>query len=339
MPAQIVDGELVLYGFVGDSLYSDGFTSGEVLNCLAELGREADITVRVNSPGGYLDDGIAIYNALASRKGKTTCVIDGVAASSASIIAMAGDERVMRTGALLMIHDPSTFGFGTIEDFQKVIGQLEANIGSMVSIYSDRSGESAEETRATMQAETWLDAEAAVSRGFATRSDAAKSSAVAAFDYRTYAHAPQALKALAADRGWSLKAAVSKAQASASATTGHHPENPMTEKTKAEPASADATKIVSETKARIQAIVSCEEAKGREALANHIAFSTELPADDAKAMLAAAPKAENATNGADSYEQERQQPLANLAQPGAAKPTPQALDHKAIYAKRRQGGR
>lgn len=339
MSAEIIGGELVLYGFVGDSLWEDGFTAGEVLECLAELGRDADITVRVNSPGGYLDDGVAIYNALASRKGKTTCVIDGVAASSASIIVMAGDERVMRLGALMMIHDPSTICAGTVEDFQKAINQLEAGALSSVSIYSEKTGESAEVTRATMKAETWLDAETAVQRGFATSSDAAAASPVAAFDYRIYAHAPDPLKAMAAQKGWSLKAASKKARASAPAATGQKEET-MTEKPKADTTAADAAKIIADTKARIEAITTCEEATGREAMAKHLAYKTEMTAEEAKAMLAVVPKVEakaaDTNDDASAYEQERRQPVTNLAQPGgkpkaASQKTP---DVNAIYARR-----
>ncbi|SCM73391.1 ATP-dependent Clp protease proteolytic subunit [uncultured Pleomorphomonas sp.] len=334
MPAQILDGELVLYGFVGESLWTDGFTAGEVLTCLAELGHDGDITARINSPGGYLDDGVAIFNALKARKGKTTVVVDGVAASSASIIVMGGDERVMRTGALLMIHDPSTLGYGTVEDLQKVINQLEAGIGSMVSIYSERTGESAEETRAIMKAETWLDAEDAVKRGFATSSEATAAEPVAAFDYRVYAHAPEPLKALAAKNGWSLKAIGSKARASAPAEPGHPTEKNMTEKPKADPTSADAAKIAADTKARIKAITTCEEAKGREGLAEHIAFATEMSAEDAKAMLAASPKAEAKADDPDPaavYEQERRQPTA-LAKPDASKKRPGAVDRSPLKA-------
>ncbi len=333
MPAQIIDGELVLYGFVGDSLWTEGFTAGEVLTCLAELGRETDITVRVNSPGGYLDDGVAIYNAFAARKGKTTCVVDGVAASSASIIVMGGDERVMRTGSLLMIHDPSTIGYGTVEDFQKVINQLEAGIGSCVSIYAERTGETPEVTRATMKAETWLDAEEAIKRGFATSSDAAPAEPVTAFDYRVYAHAPEPLKAMAAKNGWSLKAIGSKARASASAEPGQTREPSMTEKTKADANSADAAKIEADTKARIKAITTCDEAKGREALAEHIAFNTEMSAEEAKTMLAASPKVEakaaDENDDARTYEQERRQ--TNLAKPGEQRKSG-AIDRSALKA-------
>ena len=91
----LVDGELVLYGFVGDSFWGDGFTASEVIDALAELGRDADVTVRLNSGGGYTDDGIAIFNTLTAHRGKVEIVVDAMAASAASVIAMAGDTVTM----------------------------------------------------------------------------------------------------------------------------------------------------------------------------------------------------------------------------------------------------
>lgn len=70
--AVLVNGELVLYGFVGDNYWDMGFTAREVIEALAEVGREADITVRLNSGGGYTDDGVSIFNALKTHKGKVT---------------------------------------------------------------------------------------------------------------------------------------------------------------------------------------------------------------------------------------------------------------------------
>ena len=132
----MVNGELVLYGFVGDNFWDMGFTAKEVLDALAEHGRTEDITVRINSGGGYVDDGIAIFNALKAHAGKVTVVVDSLAASSASIIAMAGDERIMRTGALMMIHDPQGGVWGTAADMEKFAKVVEKQAESLASIYA-----------------------------------------------------------------------------------------------------------------------------------------------------------------------------------------------------------
>src|SRR4051794_2069625 len=98
----VIDGAIALYGTTGD-IFGDGtgFTDSDVLAALASIGRR-DITVRINSGGGDAFQGIAIYNALQGHPGKVSVVVDGIAASAASVIAMAGDTITLRQGALLM---------------------------------------------------------------------------------------------------------------------------------------------------------------------------------------------------------------------------------------------
>ncbi len=114
MPSRlIVNGELVLFGTVGMVSFfdeDDGFTAIEVQRALAEM--NGDIVVKINSGGGVAFDGLAIHNALKDFAGKVTVFVQGIAASAASIIAMAGDEVVMQAGALLMIHDGSGLTLG-----------------------------------------------------------------------------------------------------------------------------------------------------------------------------------------------------------------------------------
>lgn len=284
----LVDGELVLYGFVGDSYWDEGFTAKEVLDALAEVGRDSDITVRLNSGGGYVDDGKAIFNALKAHKGKVSVVVDGVAASSASIIAMAGAEIIMRTGALMMIHDPATWSIGTIEDHQKIIAYLEKEVSAFTSIYAERSGKTADECRALMKDETWFTADEAVAAGFADKADSAKKAkAIASFDYSLYQHAPKTALALVKKNSWNFQ----EARAAASAGKTSQPKEPaMGEKTEAE-LKKIADDAAAAATARIGDIINAEEAKGRETLASHFAFKTTMSAADAKAALAAAPAA------------------------------------------------
>jgi ATP-dependent Clp protease, protease subunit len=301
------NGEMILYGMVGDSYWGEGFTAGEVVQALAEHGRDQDITVRINSGGGYVDDGVAIYNALAAHKGEVTVVVDAMAASSASLIAMAGDKRVMRKGAMLMIHDPSTAMWGTAEDMERARNYLEKQAESFASIYADASGDDVADVRAEMKAELWMTADEAVERGFATSVAETKSRAVAAFDYRAYAHAPEKLAVMSAKKGWG-RDRNSPAAASATASTRHPKETAMTDKTEADKTTANLDDAVKTAKAeatnRIKAIMTCDEAKGREKLAEHFAYSTEMSADDAIAALkvASAATAENDNGGgAEAY--------------------------------------
>jgi len=139
---------------------------------LAELGALPEgtpVDLRLNSPGGSVFDAVAIHNALKRHEGTVTVWIDGIAASAASYIAMAGDEIVMPENAFLMIHDPSGLVMGTAEDMRAMAEALDKVKGSLVSGYAAKSGRTPEEVSALMAAETWFDAGDAVAQGFADR--------------------------------------------------------------------------------------------------------------------------------------------------------------------------
>jgi ATP-dependent protease ClpP protease subunit len=187
----IVGDDLVLYGDVGD-MWGDGsgFTGRDVIEALAEIG-PGDVTVRLNSGGGYVYEGTSIYNALRAHPGEVTVYVDAIAASAASVIALAGDRIVMRSGAMIMIHDPSGMTLGTADDHRGTADTLDKMAGIIAGIYAERTGHSAEEIRSLMLKETWLDADEAVEFGFATEKDEAGAEAVARFDYAIYANAPK----------------------------------------------------------------------------------------------------------------------------------------------------
>ena len=253
------NGELVLYGFVGENYWDEGFTAREVISALAEHGRDNDLTVRLNTGGGYTDDGMSIYNALAAHRGRVRMEVDGVALSSGSLIAMAGDDIIMKAGSLMMIHDPATITVGDAADHETSIGRLNKLGDLMASIYAERSGKSAEEVRAAMKDEIWLTPEEAVEQGYATEAETAKAKAVASFDYRIYAHAPKRLTTLASKKNWSLPE--TDAAATAASTRPQKEPSMATEKTQAEitadidkakaDATAEATKATAATAADI----------------------------------------------------------------------------------------
>ncbi|MGR3392823.1 head maturation protease, ClpP-related [Sagittula sp.] len=139
---------------------------------LAELGALPEgtpVDLRLNSPGGSVFDAVAIHNAIKRHEGTVTVWIDGIAASAASYIAMAGDEIVMPENAFLMIHDPAGLVMGTAEDMRAMAEALDKVKGSLVSGYAAKSGRTPEEVSALMAAETWFDAGDAVAQGFADR--------------------------------------------------------------------------------------------------------------------------------------------------------------------------
>ena len=162
---------------------------------LAELGalpNGVPIDLRLNSPGGSVFDAVAIYNALQRHDGTITVWIDGVAASAASSVAMAGDEIVMPANAFLMIHDPSGLVMGTAADMREMADTMDKIAGGMVRGYAARSGRTEEEIAALMAAETWFDAEAALEAGLATRMIEPVRIA-ASFDVARFRNAPPAL--------------------------------------------------------------------------------------------------------------------------------------------------
>lgn len=186
--------ELLLFGSVGFSWWGeDSFTSASVNAWLAD--QVGDITVRINSGGGDAVEGQAIHAALVRYSGKVTVVVEGCAASAASLIAMAGDEIVMTLGSWMLIHDPATpytEGRGTPDDHARLAQHLALIADGYAAIYADRSGNTAVACRVLMQGDTLLTADTAVQMGFATRIDTNKAAQpVAAFDYRIYANAPQ----------------------------------------------------------------------------------------------------------------------------------------------------
>ena len=127
------------------------------------------LALRLNSPGGSVFDAVAIYNAIKRHSGTVTVWIDGIAASAASYIAMAGDKVVMPENAFLMIHDPAGVVMGTAIDMRAMAEALDKIKGSLLQGYAAKSGRPQEEIAPLMAAETWLDAKDALDLGFADR--------------------------------------------------------------------------------------------------------------------------------------------------------------------------
>ena len=131
------------------------------------LSSEGDITVWIHSLGGDLLASSQIYNLLKDYKGKVTVKIDGIAASAASMIAMAGDEVLMSPVSTLMLHDPITSAFGNTKDMTKAIEMLDELKESIINAYQIKTNLSRSKISHMMDEETWLNANKAVELGFA----------------------------------------------------------------------------------------------------------------------------------------------------------------------------
>lgn len=137
---------------------------------LSQLGDVSDITVHVNSYGGEVAEGAAIYNALRDSKAHVTTVCDGMACSIASVIFMAGDERVMKQASTLFVHNAWTEAVGNSDELRKQADDLDVQNGISQAAYS-RSGIDADTLKQLMDEETWLTPQQALDYGFATAID------------------------------------------------------------------------------------------------------------------------------------------------------------------------
>ncbi|WP_238780403.1 head maturation protease, ClpP-related [Prescottella equi] len=184
--------EVLIYDEIGSSWWG-GVSAKSFAKDLSAIDA-TDITVRLNSPGGDVFEGIAILNALRNHKARITVYVDGIAASAASFIAMAGDEIVMCRNAEMMIHDAWGYCGGNAAEVRKYADELDRVSDNIASIYADRTDATTEEWRAVMRDEVWYSADEAVTAGLADRveakkKDSDKDNASASFDLSIFNYA------------------------------------------------------------------------------------------------------------------------------------------------------
>lgn len=171
--------ELLIYGDIVDAAtismleawgYStDGFVSAlNVKKALDESGTFSKVRLRINSPGGDAFEGMAINSLLVAQGKPVETYVDGIAASAASIIAMAGATRIMGPSAMMMIHDAWSFCVGNSRDMRKMGDTLDKIDESIAAAYTSRTGMSLQAIQVLMDEETWLSAQDCVDQGFAT---------------------------------------------------------------------------------------------------------------------------------------------------------------------------
>jgi ATP-dependent protease ClpP protease subunit len=159
-------GEIFLYDAIGSSMWGM-IDAATVLPDLAKMtGRR--VTLRISSPGGSVDEGRAIFNALKRHQGGVDVVVDSSAYSIASYIAMAGDRVVMAQNAMMMVHNPWTMAIGSAAELRKTADVLDKYRDSVLDAYTERTGKDRKKIKAILDAETWYTAQEAVAAGFAT---------------------------------------------------------------------------------------------------------------------------------------------------------------------------
>lgn len=162
--------EIYIYEPIGEPGYFDaGVTATAFRQDLTDLGKVSKITCHINSPGGSVFDGLTIYNLLAAHPAKVTMCIDGLAASIASVIAMAGDDIEIADNATMMIHDAWGMCMGNAVEMRKQADVLQAQSENIANIYVKRSNTKLATIRDLMEKETWLLSEDCVKYGLADR--------------------------------------------------------------------------------------------------------------------------------------------------------------------------
>jgi HK97 family phage major capsid protein/ATP-dependent Clp endopeptidase proteolytic subunit ClpP len=189
------EAEIVIYGDIGEGFFSEGIGADQFQKELKALGAKKRITVCINSPGGSVFEGLAIYNQLEMHKAEIVVRIDGLAGSIASVIAMAGDTVLMPENAMMFIHDPWSMVAGDAEDMRKAADALDKIKLSILSAYRKKTGLSDDELARMMTEETWMLAEEALDKGFCDELIGAvqMAAAIKGMDLTGFKHVPQAL--------------------------------------------------------------------------------------------------------------------------------------------------
>jgi len=151
--------EIWVTGSIGD-YWGESISAKQFIDEFKTVEKDSTIVVHLNSPGGDVFDGTVIYNLLRKHHGTVEIEIEGLAASIASAIAMAGDTVRISDGASFMIHNPWSFAFGSAGDFRAMADRLEMVRDTLLAVYMDKVGEKAsrDEVSAWMEAETWFSA-------------------------------------------------------------------------------------------------------------------------------------------------------------------------------------
>jgi ATP-dependent Clp protease protease subunit len=155
--------EIVLYDAIG----AHGITAAAFRDALQKVSGAREIRLRINSPGGEVFDGLAIHNMVARHPAKVTVTIDGLAASIASLIAMAGDTVQMPTNAMMLVHNPSGMVCANSADMPCMAHVLDKIRDRMVNTYAAKTGLDPQRLMALLDAETWMTAGEAKELGFA----------------------------------------------------------------------------------------------------------------------------------------------------------------------------
>lgn len=172
-------GEITLYGTIGQSWWGDGVSAKQFVDSVKKLGTVDEIDLHLNSDGGVVTEARAMYNHLVEHSARIRVHIDGIAASAASFLAMAGDEIIIAEGAFFMIHNARGGAIGQAQDLRRMADTLETVNRTIVDTYAARTGNSKKDLQKWMDAETYFTGTEAVEKRFATSMTSNKVAAAA----------------------------------------------------------------------------------------------------------------------------------------------------------------
>lgn len=191
---------ITMYGVIGEDWWGEGVTVKRVDAALRAIG-DKPVTVYINSPGGDMFEGIAIYNRLLEHSQEVTIKVLGLAASAASVIAMAGAKREIAKTAFLMIHNCWTYFAGNRHAIRELADSMEEFDRAMIGLYADTSGQDEKTVEKMLDAETYMNGANALEKGFATGLISAAEVKEAPDDQQAQAHAARKMDAALAKSG------------------------------------------------------------------------------------------------------------------------------------------
>ena len=193
--------EIFIYDYIGWP-FNDPF---EIVSYLS-ANKDKDFLVRVNSPGGDVFDGVSIYEAFNNHGGNITMRIEGLSASMASVVALAGKETQIYPSSMVMIHNPWTVMAGDWNDFVDIASVLKKITGNMIDIYQEKSNAGKREITSMMNAETWMTAKEAEEKGFVDTILKSGKAVKANFDLSVFSNVPDGMSGDKEDRVLTVRA-------------------------------------------------------------------------------------------------------------------------------------
>ena len=157
--------EIYLYDVIGPSDFGM-IDAGQVVDALKKMEGKR-VTVRINTPGGSVDEGIAMFNAMRRHGGGIDTVVDGIAASMGSYLMLAGEKRTISKNSMVMVHNPMTIAWGNAIDMRKTADVLDKYLERMLPDYSAKTGKTVDELKPLLDAETWFVGKEIIDNGFA----------------------------------------------------------------------------------------------------------------------------------------------------------------------------